>query len=199
MIVYVESNFPLELARRQEESVAVEEILGLAEARRIELVFPQLAVLEPFGTLDRYASERNRLLADLQRQLTELSRSHSHHPLVANIQPLVATLATLRADETSRLENTVARMLGCGRSLPLTGAVFGEAVAAEQRLDLSPQDAIVFATIVADLTALAQPGETCFVSRNSKDFFAARPELLRWSCRYIASFTDALGFVRSRL
>jgi len=41
MIVYVESNFCLELAFQQEDETQAEGILQLAEARRVELVFPQ--------------------------------------------------------------------------------------------------------------------------------------------------------------
>lgn len=40
MIVYVESNFVLELALRQEEHGACERILEHAEANHIELVIP---------------------------------------------------------------------------------------------------------------------------------------------------------------
>lgn len=39
MIVYVESNFCLELAFQQEEEAHAQEILRLAEAGRLELVF----------------------------------------------------------------------------------------------------------------------------------------------------------------
>ena len=48
MIVYVESNFVLELAFLQEESEDCSEILQLAEAQRIELVFPSFCVGEPY-------------------------------------------------------------------------------------------------------------------------------------------------------
>ena len=198
MITYVESNFPLELARQQEESQEVEQLLQFAEAGRIELVFPQLAVGEPFGALDRYANERNRFLGDLQRQLSELSRSLPHQSVVTDTQPLVTTLTRLRRDETDRLEEAIDRMLGCGRSIPLDASIFRDARAAEQRLDLSPQDAIVFATVATDLAARPGGGESCFVSRNPKDFTNAKLELSQSGCRYIAKFADALSFLRSK-
>ena len=48
MILYVESNFPLELARVQEEAAEVEELLKLAETGVVNLVFPAISVTELF-------------------------------------------------------------------------------------------------------------------------------------------------------
>jgi hypothetical protein len=70
MIVYVETNFCLELAFQQEEEAQAEEILQLAGAGRYESVFPQFAVCEPFSTLNRYDNERRRFFNDLNRQLS---------------------------------------------------------------------------------------------------------------------------------
>ena len=44
MIVYVESNFILEMVLRQREAGSVERILELAENGKIELAFPSFAV-----------------------------------------------------------------------------------------------------------------------------------------------------------
>jgi len=109
--VYIESNFPLELARRQEEVVEAEELLILAEAGSIELIYPAIALTEPFSTLLRYANERSRLLQTLNQQLRDLARSQSHQPLVANLSAVVASLTALRKDETDLLEQTVDRLL----------------------------------------------------------------------------------------
>ena len=49
MIVYVESNFVLELALGQEGSVSAESILILAEQGDIEIVFSSFAISEPFA------------------------------------------------------------------------------------------------------------------------------------------------------
>jgi hypothetical protein len=201
MIVYVESNFCLEFAFQQEEYQYAEDLLKLAEASKIDLAFPQFALCEPFSTINRYGNERARFLVDLNRQLSELDRSAPHQPLVAGVRPLVATLARLQQGETDRLEEAIERMLKCGRSLPLTGPVFAAARQAESAFDLSPQDAIVLASVLEDLKSApaAVPGEHCFVSRNSKDFAAARGNLTTLHCRYIAKFGDALSFITSKI
>ena len=53
MNVYVESNFVLELALLQEQSASCEEILGLCEAGRVQLVVPAYSLAEPYETLVR--------------------------------------------------------------------------------------------------------------------------------------------------
>lgn len=47
MIVYIESNFVLELAYLQEEHESCTKILNLSEADNIELVIPAYCVGEP--------------------------------------------------------------------------------------------------------------------------------------------------------
>src|SRR5258706_9461127 len=53
-----------------------------------------------FLTLDRYANERARFLQTLNTQLSDLARSQPHQPLVANLNPLIPTLTSMRKDET---------------------------------------------------------------------------------------------------
>ena len=53
MIVYVESNFVLELALLQEEHDSCDAIIMLAETRDIELVVPAFSLAEPYEALVR--------------------------------------------------------------------------------------------------------------------------------------------------
>jgi len=200
MIVYVESNFCLELAFQQEEEAQAEEILQLANARRFELVLPQFAVCEPFSTLNRYDNERRRFLNDLNKQLSELNRSAQHQGIVAGMQPLVATLTRIGQDQANRLEAVVERMLHCGRTIPLTAALFASARQLEGQYDLSPQDAIVAASVLGDLQPLnAAPESHAFLSRNSKDFNPMRGDFSALGCQYLSKFRDGLQFIRSRI
>jgi predicted nucleic acid-binding protein len=200
MIVYVESNFCLELAFQQEEEAQAEEILQLAEARHFELVFPQFAVCEPFSTLNRYGNERRRFLNDLNRQLSELNRSAQHQAIVAGTQPLVGTLNRIGQDQTNRLESVVERMLQSGRSIPLTGPLFASARQVERQYGLSPQDAIVAASVVSDLQAQnATQDSHAFLSRNSKDFNPMRADFSALGCAYLSKFRDGLQFIRSKI
>lgn len=200
MIVYVESNFCLELAFQQEEEAQAEEILQLAEARRFELVFPQFAVCEPFSTLNRYDNERRRFLNELNKNLNELNRSAQHRGVVAGTQPLVATLTRIGQDQTNRLEAVVERMLCCGRTIPVTAPLFASAQPLEGQYDLSPQDAIVAAFVVGDLQPQnAGQDSHAFLSRNWKDFNPMRADFGTLGCRYLSKFRDGLQFIRSKI
>jgi hypothetical protein len=74
MIVYVESNFVLEMALEQEQLVAAEAILSLAENNKIKLVFPSFVLSEPFEGVMRESRERNALHSALVKTLQNLRR-----------------------------------------------------------------------------------------------------------------------------
>lgn len=199
MIVYVESNFCLELAFQQEEEAQAEAILQMAEAGRIELVFPQFAVCEPFSALNRYNNARRCFLNELNRHLSELKRSAQHRSVVAGTQPLVATLSLIGHDQTNRLEAVVERMLRCGRGIPLTAPLFASARNIEGQYDLTPQDAIVAASVLSDLqTRRAAQDSHVFLSRNSKDFNPMKGDFIALGCRYISKFDNGLSFIRTK-
>lgn len=199
MIVYVESNFLLELARQQEQAPAAEEILRLAEASQISVALPVFAVCEPFSTISRYGSERARFVESMQRELRELGRTRTHRSLAAVLQPVGQTLLDLQRTEMDELEGSVARTLRIGSIIPLTSSTFEEARRTEVRYGLSPQDAIIYASVLQDLRDRNSQEPKCFVSRNSRDFDdpAIHAELSASDCRFIPSFNDALGYIRS--
>ena len=200
MIAYVESNFCLELAFQQEEEAHAEEILKLAESGKLELVFPQFAVCEPFSTLNRYENQRSAFLNELNRQLSLLNRSAPHQGVVAGAAPLVATLGRIGDDQSNRLETVIERMLGCGRSIALTGPLFASARQLKGQFDLSPQDAIVAASVIADLQPQNAPADShAFLSRNSKDFDPMKAEFQKLGCRYVSRFEHGLQFIQSRI
>lgn len=68
MIVFVESNFVLEIALLQEESDHAAAILDLALRGRVDLRIPSLALCEPFTTLTRRRLERDSLLRSVEDQ-----------------------------------------------------------------------------------------------------------------------------------
>ena len=61
MKIFVESNFVLELAFRQEQHPSCDGLLGLAESRSVELLVPAYALIEPYETLIRRGNERRRI------------------------------------------------------------------------------------------------------------------------------------------
>jgi hypothetical protein len=201
LIAYVESNVVLELARQQEEASHVEEILRLAEAGRLTLRYPAIAVFEPFSTLTYYGLERKRLVDLMQREFRELGRLQPHKSLVSLLQPLGQTLLSVERGEMDSLEATVDRMLRAGTPVPFTAGVFGAARQAARSFGLSLQDAVVYASVLDDLAGRDPGEEKCFISRNPKDFDdpSITSNLQNQNCRYIARFADGLSFIKSRM
>lgn len=65
MIVYVETNFVLEVALGQEQAEAAAEILNRAEGGEIELAIPYLSLVEPFSTVTKRHRDRKHLSSAL--------------------------------------------------------------------------------------------------------------------------------------
>jgi len=78
VIVYIESNFVLELALVQEDSTSCEAILQLAETGAIMLAVPAFSLGEPYETLVRRHRERRLLAGALAGEMTQLRRSTAY-------------------------------------------------------------------------------------------------------------------------
>jgi len=101
MIVYVESNFILEIVRSQAEVESAERILQLAEGRRITLVFPGFALSEPYSNVELQSVLRRRILDSLQDQRTQLVRSRLHQDLATSMDAIVSSMGQIERQETN--------------------------------------------------------------------------------------------------
>jgi predicted kinase len=119
MIVYVESNFVLEIALEQEQSSSAEAILKLAESDTIELAFPSFALSEPFSTIMHRNKERADLHQSLMVTLRQLQRSEPNKQTILDLQPLLIILKNAVNREFDLLHSTVARLLKNGKTVEL--------------------------------------------------------------------------------
>src|SRR5438067_9640825 len=92
MTVYVESNFVLEQALEQEQSESCHRLVDLAANGSVQLVIPAFSLVEPHISLMHKASQRSRLVAELQKQLSELGRSKSYRGASGTFKEIVALL-----------------------------------------------------------------------------------------------------------
>ncbi len=197
MIVYVESNFVLEVALGQEESPSAESILVLAEGSKIELVFPGFALSEPFATVTQRDRDRRRLRSSFTEMLRQLQRSEPRKQVVSDLQPVPIILTTIVKKEIDLLQSTVDRLLNVGKSIEIDGASFKQALMYQRNLDLSPQDSIIYAAVITDLQKRSHQEDKCFISRNWKDFRNPdiKSELESYNCRYAESFGEGLSYI----
>lgn len=201
MIVYVESNFIVQLALQQEEVVDAESILKLAQSGDIELAFPTFAISEPFSTITYRGIERRRVYDLLSRESTQLHRSALHQQIVPTLKSLLATWVDLGQNEISSLQSTVQLLLDAGKPIETTSFIFNQALAYQIAYGLLPQDSIIYAAIIADLQRAPHDELKCFVTSDS-DFGihpAIKSELQAYNCRHISKFSQALQFVKSIL
>ncbi|MGA7731324.1 MAG: PIN domain-containing protein [Chloroflexia bacterium] len=202
MIVYVESNFVLQLALEQEERTAAETIFEYGLQDKIKLIVPAFALSEPFSTLAYRSNDWGRIGQSLSGQVqTQLARSQSRHQIVKAISELITGLTAISQEDNYRLQAIIQHLIQFAGIIPLNIDIFRDALAYSARYNLSLQDAIIYASIVSDLQSRGQDEEKCFVSANSKDFNNAgiKGELAAHSCRYIARFEQALSYIDSRV
>lgn len=196
MIVYVESNFVLEIVLGQEQAASAEALLALAESGAITLVLPSFALAEPFATITQRERARRRLVNDISATLKDLERSilyQSEATLVANA---VAGLASIAGREYARLHSLTQRVLAVARRSELDGTRFSLALAYQSRYGLTPQDSIIYALVASDLQSVPPTETKCFITRNSRDFDDPDivSELSGFNCRLFFDFDVGLNY-----
>ena len=200
MIVYVESNFVLEIAAVQEQHDACEEILKLGERGTIRLVLPAFSVAEPYDVVQRRSSERKHLQDQLSKQLAQLSRTATLAERLRNAADIAALLTESSREERSRLDDALIRVLGVAEVIPVGAVTLRAAIRAQAERELAAQDSIIYASVMEHLGS-SPPGARCFLNRNAKDFLtpAIQEDLKRFDCRLISSFRDGLAFIGATL
>ncbi len=202
MIVYIESNFVLEVALEQEHFSSTEAILKLAESNKIELAFPSFALSEPFATVMHRDRERKKLHGDLTVTLGQLRRSEPHKQTVLELQPVLVILKDAVNGEFGHLHSTVARLLKVSKSIELDESSLEQALNYQRKFGLKPQDSIIYSTVIANMQQRPVAEAKCFLSRD-REAFSTNPgiksELASYNCRYIGSFAQGLSFIQHAL
>jgi predicted nucleic acid-binding protein len=198
MIVYVESNFVFELALMREEHSYCKSLLDFAAAQKIILAIPAYSIGEPYETLIRRSKHRKDLHDKLEVELNELSRSQPYEKASQELKESAAFLLKSNEEEERRLGEALNDILEVAKIIPLDAQTVRNAFPLQQSHDLSPQDSIVFASILAHLTG-ASPQTSCFITKNSRDFVVTPvlADLAKYNCKLLTRFSDGLGFINS--
>lgn len=200
MNIYVETNFVLELTFEQEQYDSCEEILQLSEADKITLIIPAYSLAEPHEKLIRQARHRRKLQQSLDLELRQLSRTTSYLKRVQRIQDFTNLIIQSIEEEQSRFIQYRERLLKIGKIITLDSEILNQAALCEDVYDLTPQDALVYASVLKHLRGNL-PEKACFLNRNTKDF--TNPDILNelgsFNCRMIPSFEHGCKFIQSQL
>lgn len=145
------------------------------------------------------ANERRDFHAALQRQIREISRSEPFRTLIDQSRDVLAALVAGGEESRDRLERTIDRFAASATMIPLTSDIVAIARWHELAYSLTPQDAVVLASVRAH--AETNAGQKVFVSQDAKGF--ANPtvydELNAVECKVLVNFTDALAFIMNAL
>lgn len=200
MNVYVETNFLLELAFLQEQHESCESIMGLCKAGKIGLILPAYSMVEPFETLTRHYKRRTELRMELEKELDQLGRTSSYTQRVRELQEINTLLIRCNEEERQRLEEMRARLMKIAEIIPLDSTVLAAAPNHEAESGLSPQDAVVYASVLHHLSHNPTTG-SCFLNKNSKDF--GDPDIVdalaQFNCKILLSFDQGRNYVQSRV
>ncbi|MBA3468651.1 MAG: DUF4935 domain-containing protein [Herpetosiphonaceae bacterium] len=198
MNIYVETNFVLELVFQQEQSLSCEQILQLCESNQAQLIIPAYSLAEPHEKLIRQARSRRDLQHVLDTELRQLARTTTYKTRITSLQDITQLLIQSNEDDQQRFIQYRARILRTASIIPLTAAILVQATTYEAPYDLSPQDSLVYASVIAHLRE-SQPTSACFLNRNSKDFDNPDivDELAQSACRMIARFDQGYNFIQA--
>ena len=199
MNIYVETNFVLEITFEQEQLASCEKILELCEAGKSNLIIPAYSLAEPHEKLHRQVTRRLDLQQSLERELRQLSRTASYTEQVGDIDKIARLLLQTREEERSRFDRCRLRIFEIAEVIPLTAKVLKESALCESQYDLSPQDALVYASVVEHL-GNSQPQQSCFLNRNSRDFDSPSivNALKNLNCKMISRFDSGYAFLQSQ-
>jgi predicted nucleic acid-binding protein len=197
--IYAETNFLLEYVFDQEQSRSCKNILAIVELGIAELVIPAFSVGEAFGRLNRAHAGREATAKPLRRTLAELSRSPLYKPFVDEAQRTLAFLVTTVDAEVRRYTSLRETLLKGARFAPLDGEILRRADLLAPRFGLEGPDALVLASILADLES--HPTDESWLIERDRDFGdpGILADLESRNCKVFFSFSSAADALENRL
>ncbi|MFZ0548820.1 MAG: PIN domain-containing protein [Candidatus Promineifilaceae bacterium] len=201
MIVYVETNFILELVFHQQQFETCNLLLNLCETGKISLVTPAYSLIEPNEKLVRQASERKELQERLDNEIRQLIRTAPYAARISHLREIGQLLIKSNEENQQRFTEYRKRFLDAVEIITLTKQILQIGADYETSFSLSPQDGIILASIITHLDQNSTGDESCFLNQDIGDFNTSSivSELAQYNCRMIYRFDHGLSFVQSRL
>lgn len=201
MNIYVETNFVLELALLQEQYKSCGNIISDCQEGKTNLVIPAYCLVEPYETLIRRTKTRQKLKEDIKTQLEELARSEPYKEDVAALKSDLTNLLAGSSDEDNeRLREVLSQILSLAEVIPLAPCILTSAFGFESSLNLSPQDSIVYTSVISHLS-VTEVEKKCFLNRNSRDFDT--PDIVEaldnYGCKMLFSFNNGYNYIQSQI
>ena len=200
MNIYVETNFILELVYKQEQYAICEKILEICESKKANLIIPAYSLLEPHEKLIRQANEHLKLQELFNTELRELSLTKSYQNRLDSIEDMRSLIVESNQEIGENFAKYRESLLKIAEIIPLNADILFQATSAEENYNLSPQDALVYVSVLKHLQE-NKPQEACFLNRNWKDFKTPDivDELQSLNCKMFDKFDGGYNFLQSQL
>jgi predicted nucleic acid-binding protein len=184
----------------REERESCKAIIELVTTKQIRLILPAYSVGEPYEASVRRAKRRVELHTQLLQEIKELSRSEPYIESLKESQKITNLLIRSVEEEKSRLDKTLSDILNYAEIIPIAADIIRAAVTLQGTHNLSPQDSIVYASILAHLKSQTDQPK-CFLTKNSKDFVTPEiiDELQSYDCKLLTKFEDGLGYIHQNI
>lgn len=195
MIVYIETNFVLELALQQEEFESCQELLTMSASGAVALVVPAYAMVEPLETLVRRDKSRKQLAERVGSELRQLGRSALYRHDMPSHETLLDLLMKSGDDEIERFVETRSRLVELATIIPLNQAILMRVPEVRANHGLSQQDAVIFASVLEHLEGSSEQS-SCFITKNAHDFSSPDVDAVLGSmgCKLLFRFQDGVGY-----
>lgn len=202
MKVYLETNFILELALKQKEHHACEELRKLAEQSLVRLFIPAVSFAEaPIAVNNRYKKRMN-VHEQVSQEINELSRMQDYTSSKETMKDLSNLLIESADQEKTNLASMWNSLISSVTLIELNQNILQEAIN-KSHLDLSFQDSFVYASVKCHLQKDSSAVSACFITRNSKDFGIRNADIGRelqgLNCKLLFSFENGFSFIRHTL
>jgi hypothetical protein len=200
MILYVETNFILELAYQQELAQQCEELLILAESGAIALVVPAFCLIESRMSRETRASKRKAFYEALSKEVSEVARTKLYATLRQTHEDVMAAFVKSNEQDQIGLEAVLDRTEKAAVVVPFEIGTNQTARKFEQDFGLSPQDSAVLASVLEHL-GQAGTGKKIFLNKNKHDFADPKiqKQLADLGCDFHSSFKTGLYKIRAAL
>ena len=129
------------------------------------MVLPAFSIGEPYEAWVRRSKQRRDLHERLIMAIHELSRSRPYQGSSDEFQELTNLLRRSGEEEKLRLDDILERILQTVEVIPIGLSTIRATITFQKSLDLSPQDSIVYASILDHLSTASEEFR-CFITKN---------------------------------
>lgn len=188
--VYIETNFILNLALRQEESIYSNRIVKLAAIGEICLILPSYCVMESYEALIKRHASRVNLAKNINKTLGDMGRSSFNRKIYETHKSLLTEIPSSISAEITKLDKILKKLLAISVLIPINPRTHKDGVLYRKRLNIRHEpDAFVLGSIKHDIETNRQRGRKIFVTTDSK--FIQEPKVRRLLANLRCNYFDS--------